>query len=71
MTHEYNNNNSCWSIDEYMTDTILDIWTHDVHCYVDFLYFIAKEVETAGKWQNQNLKVILDDRKTFSHYSTL
>lgn len=74
MTNRCNNNNSCWSIDEYMTDTILDIWIHDVHCCVDFffnIHFIGKEVETANKWQNQNLKVILDDRKTFSHYSTL
>ena len=36
MTNKYNNNSSCWSIDEYMTDTILGIWIHDVHCYVDF-----------------------------------
>lgn len=68
MTSKYNNNNS-WSIDEYMTDTLLGIWIHDVHCYVDFFKIfisLGKEfvVETTNKWQN--LKVILDDRKALA-----
>lgn len=50
MTNEYNNNNSCWSIDEYMTDTILDIWTHDVHCYIDFLKY---SFHRQGSWDSK------------------
>lgn len=60
-----------WIYDRYYI-RYLDTWC-TLLCRFFFLniHFVGKEVETANKWQNQNLKVILDDRKTFSHYSTL